>query len=67
MLPEIPITTICTVIEEANYLGKIFYRFMEFAGIFFNGDKWWYDSRGFIPLSEIEEQELQSKELQKIK
>lgn len=53
-LPEIPLYSICTVIDEGDYLGKHFYRFSEYDDS--NGRyKWWYDSRDFIPFEEDKE------------
>ena len=53
-LPLIPITSIVTVIDQSEYRGYTFYRFAEYVhptGAFL----WWYDSRSFMPLSEIDE------------
>lgn len=57
-LPIIPIGTICTIIDEADYSGLHFYRFAEYLhsqGIFL----WWYDSRSFIPISDIDETQME--------
>lgn len=53
-LPAIPLYAICTVIDEADYLGKHFYRFSE-CDDKNGGYKWWYDSRCFVPVNDNEE------------
>jgi len=51
-MPNIPETTICTVIDESEYKGLKFYLFAEYYNLKY---RWWYDARCFIPLSDKDE------------
>lgn len=51
-LPDVPIGTICTVIDEADYSGMHFYRFAEYTHE--TGDyKWWYAATCFIDIEKM--------------
>jgi len=59
-MPNIPETTICTVIDESEYKGLTFYMFAEYYNPKYH---WWYDARLFIPLSDKDEAAMEHNSL----